>query len=63
MKRIHRNDRILTPVEGGFALKPATCDGWLLEGGRFVSDAELAAMAKALGDEQVATGAWILGDK
>ena len=63
MKRIHKNDRVLSPVEGGFALKPATCDGWLLDGNRLVTDTELTAMAKALSDEQVANGAWILGDK
>lgn len=47
MKRVNAGDRVMTKCEGGFCLKPAPVDGWLLDGDRFVSDVEVDKLHQA----------------
>ncbi len=52
MQRIKRHDRVLTACEGGYVLKPAPADGWLIAGARFVSDEEAIEITKLIAAEQ-----------
>ena len=51
-KRVFRNERVLTAVDGGFALKPAPSDGWKLGEMRFITDEEVFALSKLIAAEQ-----------
>ena len=51
MTRIKKGERVLTAVEGGFALKPAPANGWMLSGHRFITDAEVFEISDGIAKE------------